>query len=62
MEKNFISLYQATGFYVNLPSKQYGVCINMKDIDRAEEIIKECLEENKESIIVWKKEWKEGAN
>lgn len=44
MEKNFISRYQPTCFYVNMPEKQYGVCVNIKDIDKAEEIIKECLE------------------
>lgn len=59
MEKNFISQYQATGFYVNLPSKQYGVCVNIKDIDKAEEIIKECLEQNKKSIEAWKREWQQ---
>ena len=62
MEKNFISIYQATCFYVNLLSKQYGVCVNIKDIDQAEEIIRACLEENKACINAWKQEWKEGAN
>lgn len=61
MEKNFISQWQATGFYVNLTSKQYGVCINIKDIDRKDEIIQQILEKNKESIKAWKKEWEEGV-
>lgn len=61
MEKNFISQYQPTCFYVNMPAKQYGVCVNIKDIDRAEEIIKECLEQNKVSIEAWKQEWKVGV-
>lgn len=61
MEKNFISQYQPTCFYVNLPSKQYGVCVNIKDADKAEEIIKACLEQNKVSIEAWKKEWKVGV-
>lgn len=61
MEKNFVSQYQATCFYVNLPSKQYGVCINIKDINNAEEIIRKFLEENKQSIEAWKREWKEGV-
>lgn len=61
MEKNFISQWQATGFYVNLTSTQYGVCINIKDIDRKDEIIQQILEKNKESIKAWKKEWKEGV-
>ncbi len=61
MEKNFISEYQPTCFYVNMPAKQYGVCVNIKDIDKAEEIIKECLEQNKASIEAWKQEWKVGV-
>ncbi len=61
MEKNYVSQMQATCFYINIPAKQYGVCINIKDIDKAEEIIKKCLEENKESIEAWKRKWKEGV-
>lgn len=61
MEQNFISQYQATGFYVNLESHTYGVCINIKDIDRKNEIIQQILEKNKESIEAWKNEWKEGV-
>ena len=61
MEKNFISQYQATSFYVNIPAKQYGVCINIRDIEKADEIIKEILEENKETIESWKKEWEVGV-
>ena len=61
MEKNFISQYQATCFYVNLPAKQYGVCVNIKDIDKADEIIREFLEDNKECIEAWKRQWKEGV-
>lgn len=61
MEKNFISRYQPTCFYVNLEAKQYGVCVNIKDIDEAEEIIKQCLEQNKRSIEAWKELWKEGV-
>lgn len=59
MEKNFISEYQATSFYVNLPAKQYGVCINIKDIDKADEIMSYFYndEMNKRSIDAWKKEW-----
>ena len=59
MEKNFISEYQATCFYVNLPAKQYGVCINIKDIDKTDEIMRYFYnnEMNKRSIEEWKKEW-----
>lgn len=61
MEKNFISEYQPTCFYVNMPARQYGVCVNIKDIDKAEEIIKECLKQNEASIEAWKQEWKVGV-
>ena len=61
MEKNFISKHQATCFYVNLQAKQYGVCINIKDIGKADKIIEEFLEENKKTIEAWKRRWKEGV-
>lgn len=57
MENNFISEWQQTCFYVNLESKIYWVCINIKDIDKSEELTKEILESNKDSIQAWKKEW-----
>lgn len=62
MEKNYISKYQPTCFYVTFYKKQYGVCVNIKDIDRAEEIIKEGLEKNKECIAELKREWEEELN
>lgn len=61
MERNFISQWQATGFYVNLESHIYGVCINISDIDRKDEIIQQILEENEQSIEAWKRNWKEGV-
>lgn len=61
MEQNFISQYQATGFYVNLVNHTYGVYINIKDIDKKDEIIQQLMEENKECIEAWKNEWKEGV-
>lgn len=57
MENNFVSSTMNTGFYVNLESKTYGVCINIKDIDKLEELIKEIIESNKDSIEAWQKEW-----
>lgn len=57
MEVNFISEWQATGFYVNLESKTYGVCINIKDVDRAQEIIEYFKKTRKQQIDVWKQEW-----
>lgn len=63
MEKNYISKYQPTGFYVNLPAKQYGVCINIQDINRADEIMRDIYndEKTKKTIEAWKKEWREGV-
>lgn len=57
MENNFISATMNTGFYVNLENKTYGVCVNIKDIDKSEELIKEIIESNKDSIQAWLKEW-----
>jgi len=59
MEKNYISKHQSTCFYIIFDEKKYGVCINIKDIDRAEEIIKNIIKENKKCIEALKKEWKE---
>ena len=39
MEKNQISAIMQTCFYVNIEAKQYGVIININDVERAEEII-----------------------
>lgn len=61
MEKNYISEYEQTHFYVSLINKTYGVCINIKDLDRAEEIIQYFKETRKEQIEAWKQEWKEGV-
>lgn len=62
MEENFISQYQATGFYLNLESHTYGVCINIKDIDRADEIKQQIMADRKEQIESWKKMWQEQEN
>ena len=34
MEKNYISEWQQTHFYVDLVNRTYGVVINIKDIDK----------------------------
>lgn len=39
MEKNYISEIEDTHFFIKITRKTYGVCINIKDLDRAEEII-----------------------
>lgn len=57
MEKNYISEIEDTHFFVKIASKIYGVCINIKDLDRAEEIINYFKETRKEQIEAWKKEW-----
>lgn len=57
MEKNFISESQKTYFYVDLVNKTYGVCINIKDLVKKDEIINKMRESNKETIEAWKKEW-----
>lgn len=62
MERNYISEWQATGFYANIESKIYGVCINIKDIDRADEIINYFRKTRKQQIEGWLQEWKEGVS
>lgn len=61
MEENFISNWQSTGFYLNLETKTYGVCINIDDIDKADEIIDYFRKTRKQQIETWKQEWKEGV-
>lgn len=59
MEKNKISKIMPTCFYVNIEAKQYGVIINIKDIERAEEIIQYFKTTRKEQINAWKKSGQE---
>ena len=61
MEKNHISAIMQTCFYVNIEAKQYGVIINIKDIERAEEIIQYFKTTRKEQINAWQKEWAGGV-
>jgi len=63
MEKNYISETQGTYFYVDIVEKEYGVIININDINRVDEIIKHFYndERNKQSIGAWKQIWKEGV-
>ena len=61
MEKNYITENQETYFYVDAVLKEYGVCVNNKYKEEAEEIIKECLEQNRRMIEAWKQEWKVGV-
>ncbi|MCI8760411.1 MAG: hypothetical protein HFJ34_04750 [Clostridia bacterium] len=65
MEKNYISEYAETYFYIDLEDRIYGVCINIKDIDRKDEIMNYFYnnEKTKRQIGVWKREWqqKEGV-
>lgn len=61
MEKNYISEHKETCFYVDIKNKTYGFCINIKDLDRAEEIMKHFKETRKEQIEAWQQELKEGV-
>ena len=57
MEKNSISKTMKMCFYVNIGAKEYGVIINIKDIEEAEEIIQHFKTTRKEQIENWKQEW-----
>ncbi len=59
MEENYISEIEDTHFFVKITRKTYGVCINIKDLDRAEEIINYFKETRKGQIEAWKKEWQQ---
>lgn len=59
MEKNYISEIEDTHFFINIASKIYGVCINIKDLNRAEEIINYFKKTRKEQVEAWKKEWQQ---
>ncbi len=61
MEKNYISEHVKTCFYIDGTNKTFGVYINIKDEDRAEEIIQYFKETKKEQIEAWQQEWKEGV-
>ncbi len=50
-----------TCFYIDGTNKTYGVCINIKDEERAKEIIQHFRETRKEQIEAWQQEWKEGV-
>lgn len=64
MQKDFISETQGTYFYVDIIEKQYGVIININDIDKIDEIMEHFYndERNKRSIEAWKREWEEGVS
>lgn len=61
MKKNQISAIMQTCFYVNIEAKQYGVIININDVERAEEIIQYFRTTRREQIDAWQKEWSGGA-
>ena len=50
MEKNYISEIEDTHFFIKITKKIYGVCINIRDLDRAEEIIDYFKNARKEQI------------
>ena len=45
---------------LKITKKIYGVCINIRDLDRAEEIIDYFKNARKEQIEAWKREWQQG--
>lgn len=59
MEKNYISTIEETHFYINMDEKRYGVCINIKDIQKQKEIFEHFYNNNEtiETINAWKKTW-----
>lgn len=59
MEKNYISEIEDTHFFIKITKKIYGVCINIRDLDRAEEIIDYFKNTRKEQIEAWKREWQQ---
>lgn len=59
MEENYISKYEKTHFYVNIVNRIYGVCINIDDTDKAEQIIAYFKKDRKKQIEAWKKEWEQ---
>lgn len=61
MEKNQISAIMQICFYVNIEAKQYGVIININDVERAEEIIQYFRTTRREQIDAWQKEWSGGV-
>ena len=57
-EYNYISEYQQTCFYMRVDTKpiKYGVCINVKDIQKVNEIINSFRKEQKACLEAWRKE------
>ena len=50
-EEIYCSKTQKTSFYINFVSKTYGVCVNSKDIENVEEILREYEKEHKPNFI-----------
>jgi len=61
MEENYISERIETCFYIDNVNKKYGACINVKDLDRAEEIKQRFKEQKKEQIKAWQQMWEGGT-
>lgn len=57
-EKNTIQDYSDTFFYLTIACNpiRYGVAVNIKDIDKMQEIIDEFKQERKEQIEAWNEE------
>ena len=61
MEKNYINWLGTTHFYIDLVNKKYGVIVSVEDTSKANKIIRKILNDRKEQINNWLKEWKEGV-
>ena len=57
-EYNYISRHEDTHFYMSIATKpiKYGVCINIKDIDKMDHIIKEFMKSEKPRLEAWRKD------
>lgn len=57
-EKNVIQDYSDTFFYLTIACNpiRYGVAVNIKDIDKMQEIIDEFKQRKKEQIEAWNEE------
>lgn len=57
-EYNYISKIEQTHFYMTFASKplKYGVCINIKDLDKSKEIIEKFKIEEKPRLEAWRKD------
>lgn len=63
-EKNIVQDYSDTFFYTTLLCNpiRYGVAVNIKDIDKKQEIIEKIKRDRKEQIEAWNEEQRKRNN